>query len=385
MSRLPLASLAAAALGLALVPFVGVTTSAVAQDPTVTMSGTAYQFNTVHTMLAGATIHVVEDPDLTATVAEDGTYTLEVPDEADVTPYITDEGYATIYLQTFTTAGQDLVNVNFQTPTLHVRDLLSGGLGVDTNEDGYPTECVIVTTVSTKQVRGVTYQQFIDWGAHGVAGVQASIAPEVGTRYYFNEQVLPDPAQEESSKDGGVVWIDVPAGKYTLSATGAGSEWPDVHVTCAAGRIINANPPWGLNQVATTVPTKVRPTWSTGQHREPRLSALTVDKVPHQVLPDAAVGYGETIDFRGVVTVSCTGRDCFAPRSTQGSMKKPVDLKALLGPAVHKLKPGRTLTVSLAVPGFNARVDSWKIRAHGTPARTTTCIPLGWSLEQKTC
>ncbi len=56
MPRLALASLAAAALGLALVPLSGASTSAVADEGTVTMSGTAYQFNTVHTLLAPAIV-----------------------------------------------------------------------------------------------------------------------------------------------------------------------------------------------------------------------------------------------------------------------------------------------------------------------------------------
>jgi len=216
--------------------------------------------------------------------------------------------------------------------------------------------------------------------------VTASITPEVGRRTYFNASVIPDSTVTETSEDGGVVWSEVPAGEYTLTAQGAGSQWPDVHVTCADGRIVNANPPWGLNQQATTVPTKVKPTWTATKRGTPKLTGLAVGKVPHQVLPAAAVEHGETIDYRGVVTVSCSGTGCFAPRTAPGSMTKPVDLMALLGPAaVKKLKPGRTLEVSLAVPGYNARVDRWKIGKHGTPSRTTACIPLGWSAEQPTC
>lgn len=387
MIRLSLASLAAATLGLALVPHVS-NAAPVHDSPadaTVTMSGTAYEFNRVHTMLGGAVIHLAEDPDVTTTVADDGTYALEVPDGTDITPYITKDGYATIYLQTFTTDGQDLRNVNFQTPTLTIRDLLQMFLSVPTNDEGYPAECAVVSTVSTKQVRGVTYDQFIGWGAHGVAGAQATITPEVGKRTYFNEHVLPDASVTETSEDGGVVWTEVPAGSYTLNASGAGSQWPAVHITCADGRIVNANPPWGLNQLATTVPTKVTASWKSGPDGTPSLARLTVGPVPKQVHPEGELEPAEVIDFRGVVTVSCTGKGCFAPKQTHGSMEKSVDLKALLGRSAGSLKPGRTLTVSLAVPGYNARVDSWKIGKRGTPTRTSTCIPLGWSAEQKSC
>lgn len=367
-----------------LLPFTG-TPTATADGATVTMSGTAYEFNKVRTMLAGATIHVLEDPTLTTTVAEDGTYALEVPDGAEVTPYITKEGYGTIHLQTFTTDGQDLGNVNFQTPTVGTMGLLALVLGLETDEAGYPEQCAVVSTVSTKQVRGVSYENFITWGAHGVAGVTASISPEAGTRTYFNEHVIPDKTVTETSEDGGVVWTGLPPGEYTLSAEGAGSDWPDVHVSCADGRIVNANPPWGLNQQATTVPTAVTPAWTVRKGKAPRLAGLKVAKLPFQELSEYAAEHGSTIDYRGVVTVSCEGAGCFGPLTTRGSLAKTVDLMPLLGPSAKKLKPGRTLTVTLAVPGYDTRIDSWQVRATGTPKLTTRCIPLGESQVRRTC
>jgi len=351
----------------------------------VTISGTAYEFNTVKNLLGGATVHVLEDPGLTTTVADDGTYALEVPDGAEVTPYITKDGYGTIHLQTFTTAGQDLVDVNFQTPTLQVMDLLALVLQIDKNEEGYPAQCVVVSTVSTKQVRGVGYQDFIHWGAHGVAGVTASITPEAGTRTYFNEHVIPDTTVTETSKDGGVVWTGLPAGTYTLSAQGAGSDWPQVDVTCADGRIVNANPPWGLNQEATTVPTKVKPTWTPRKGKAPRLTGLSVGKVPFQTLPEYAVEHDSTIDYRGRVTVSCTGTGCFEPLTRHASLTRETDLMRLLGDSAKTLRPGRTLTVTLAVPGYDTRIDSWRIRPRRIPVRTTQCIPLGESLVRDAC
>lgn len=376
------AALAALALTAAvLVPGSGPATSA---PSTVTMSGEAYEFNNVRTMLSGATIHVLEDPALTTTVAEDGSYTLEVPDQAKVTPYISKDGYGTIYLQTFTTAGEDLVNVNFQTPTVAVMGALATVLDIEKNEAGYPEQCVVVSTVSTKQVRGVTYEEFIGWGAHGVAGVTASISPEAGRRTYFNEHVFPDASVTETTEDGGVVWTELPPGEYTLSAQGAGSDWPEVDVTCADGRIVNANPPWGLNQQATTVPTKVTPKWSTPKGTS-RLTGLRVAKVPFQELSEYAAEHDSTIDYRGVVTVSCSGAGCFKPVTTRGSMTRPVDLLPLLGAKAAKLKAGRTLSVTLAVPGFDTRIDSWRIPRRGVPTRTTQCIPLGWSAPRATC
>ncbi len=384
MPRPRLAALAALALGMSLLPLTG-TSTATADGGTITMSGTAYEFNRVRTILGGATIHVVEDPSLTATVADDGTYELEVPDGATVTPYITKDGYGTIHLQTFTTAGEDLVNVNFQTPTTQVMGLLAMVLGIETDDAGYPEQCAVVSTVSTKQVRGVSYENFITWGAHGVAGVTASISPEAGRRTYFNESVIPDASVTETTKDGGVVWTELPPGEYTLTAEGAGSQWPAVDVTCADGRIVNANPPWGLNQQATTVPTKVAPTWQTRKGRPARLTGLTLGRLPFQELSEYAATHGSTIDYRGVVTIGCQGAGCFAPVTTRGSLTKPVDLMRVLGSKAKKLKAGRTLTVTLAVPAFDTRVDSWRIRPRGTPKLITRCIPLGGSRVQKSC
>jgi hypothetical protein len=385
VSRFGAPALALVALGLTATALASSPTTAIADEGTVTISGTAYEFNNVRTMLAGAIVQVVEEPGLTTTVAEDGTYELDVPDHATLTPYITAEGYGTIHLQTFTTDGQDLVNVNFQTPTTGVMDLLALVLGIEKNDAGYPEQCAVVSTVSTKQVRGVSYENFITWGHHGVAGVTASISPEAGKRTYFNEHVIPDATVTETTNDGGVVWTELPPGEYTLTAQGAGSTWPEVHVTCADGRIVNANPPWGLNQQATTVPTKVTPTWKARKGAAAKLSGLRVAKLPFQELSEYGAEHDSTIDYRGVITVSCSGAGCFEPVTTRGSLKKAVDLLPLLGSSAKKLKAGRTLTVSLAVPGFDTRIDSWKIPRRGVPKKATTCIPLGESAVRATC
>jgi hypothetical protein len=44
-----------------------------------------------------------------------------------------------------------------------------------------------------------------------------------------------------------------------------------------------------------------------------------------------------------------------------------------------------SVTVSLAVPGYNTQVDSWKITARGTPQKVSRCVPLGDSIVRKAC
>ena len=177
---------------------------------TVHLRGTAYEFNNVHTLLAGATIRVAEFPQLKAVVGTNGRYDLVVPNRARITPYIVDPGYHTVYLQTFTTDGEDLANVNFQTPTDAVYNALVVVLHVPVDAHGNPVTCAIVSTFNTRNVRDLSYDAFIAYGAHGVAGATATAAPTLPKPTYFNQNVFPDPSQTKSSIDGGVVWTNVP-------------------------------------------------------------------------------------------------------------------------------------------------------------------------------
>jgi hypothetical protein len=214
--------------------------------------GTAYTFNTSDP-IAGATIKVVEFPDVAATTAADGSYQLDVPAGATVTPYIEASGHHTIYLQTFTLdaahEGTALGGVNFQTPTDAIYEALKGLIGGFVGRDPFLGGCVIVTTVGDPKLVGMNFDQFINFHPHGVAGAIANIDPPSATPIYFNDSVLPDQAQHTTSGDGGVLWANVPPGEYTLSATKAGMNFATVHVTCQQDRVINANPVWGLHAI----------------------------------------------------------------------------------------------------------------------------------------
>jgi hypothetical protein len=228
----------------------------------VHLRGTAYEFNNTHVVLGAATIRVAEFPRLKATVRPDGTYDLAVPNRARVTPYIQAAGHQTIYLQTFTTAGENLRNVNFQTPSEPVYQALVALLKVPVDAAGNPQRCAIVSTFSTRNVRDLDYADFIAYGAHGVAGATATASPALPPPTYFNAQVIPDPAQQLSSEDGGVLWIGVPTGVYTIRAHKAGTRFAGFVATCRPGRIVNANPPWGLHELGLRNPSRLRATAS---------------------------------------------------------------------------------------------------------------------------
>jgi hypothetical protein len=192
---------------------------------------------------------VAERPKLRATVRKTGAYRLAVPDRARVTPYLDAPGYHRIYLQTFTTSGKDLSRVNFQVPTDGTYDALGALLKVPMTPDGEIRQCAIVSTFSTRKVRNLSFNGFVRYGAHGVAGATASATPKLKSPFYFNAQVIPDPAQKRSSKDGGVIWTGVPSGRYVVRAKHPSRRFASFVATCRPGRIVNANPPWGLHEL----------------------------------------------------------------------------------------------------------------------------------------
>jgi hypothetical protein len=221
-----------------------------ASKSTVTISGRAYAFNHMDTYLAGATIRVRELPKLSATTDANGDYTLKVPNDTDVTPYIEPPpGYHQIDLQTFHTRGAPISNANFQTPGDAEYNGLAALLSVPLGPDGRPTECVIVTTASARDVRGVDYETFHQRTPHGVAGATAHAVPALPQPTYFNENVIPDPNQKQTSGDGGIIWAAVPAGTYRVITESASTRFASFLATCEPGRIVNANPPWGAYEL----------------------------------------------------------------------------------------------------------------------------------------
>ena len=303
--------------------------------------GTAYEFNNTEVRLGGAVVRVAERPRIRATVRRNGSYDLVVPDRARITPYITAPGYHTIYLQTFRTAGEDLARVNFQTPRESIYRALAALLEVPLDEDGELLQCGIVSTFSTRNVRALPFSGFTGYGAHGVAGATASATPALPAPVYFNEDVIPDPLQELSSVDGGVVWTRVPTGVYRIRAHHPSTRFASFVATCRPGRVVNANPPWGLHELGRRNRARVSLTW-TGT----RVSRFRVTNLPP----------------RARVRLSCTGERC------------PLRLVA-----------GQTLEVRVTAPTYDGKLVRYRLRA-GRPARSVTrCIPLGNTKPRRRC
>lgn len=215
---------------------------------TTFLRGTAYTFNTRST-IAGAEIRIDELPELVAITGEDGSWEIEVPVGADLTPYIVAAGHHTIYHQTFHSGPDPIEEINFQTPTDAVYDLLYLLIQFYEGRPPFEDGCAIVSTISDPLVVGMTFDEFIVFAPHGVAGATASGDPAMPDPLYFNDAVIPDPAQQTSSGDGGVLWANVPPGVYEVSATHPEVEFATFTATCVQDRVVNASPPWGLHGI----------------------------------------------------------------------------------------------------------------------------------------
>jgi hypothetical protein len=340
-----------------------------AQAGNVRMGGTAYEFNDTDTVLAGATVRVVEHPRLRAVTRADGTYRLAVPDRAAITPYITAAGYHRIYLQTFRTSGEDLRRVNFQTPTQAVYRGLAALLGVPLRPDGELAQCAIVSTFSTRNVRDVGFRQFTGYGAHGVAGATAFTRPLLPAPIYFNDDVLPDRSQPSSSIDGGVIWIRVPAGVYRVRARHPATRFASFVATCAPGRVVNANPPWGLHQLGKPMPARVSARWSVRGARV-RLHRLRAVELPRGA----------------VVRIRCRGARCpFRRRAAPNPGGSSLDLLGALRRPDRKLLAGHTLDVRVSAHAYDAKVVRWRLRSVRAPRAVVLCVPLGNLKPRRHC
>jgi hypothetical protein len=214
---------------------------------TARISGVVYQFQS-HQPLEGATVTLEEYPELSTTSDAAGAYVLEgVPLGERVTPKIELSKHVNAWHQSLVLEG-DLDMLYFQaipTTTFGILKSLLEDSGLTVDLD---TACAVVTTVSDTSMAEVQgWEAFLERGDAGqLAGATAEIGPESGLRLYFNEDVRPDPTVELTTTDGGVLWVNVAPGDYTLSASHPDASFPQVDIDCEAGRFINASPPKGL-------------------------------------------------------------------------------------------------------------------------------------------
>ncbi|MEZ5177206.1 MAG: hypothetical protein R2746_02700 [Acidimicrobiales bacterium] len=95
--------------------------------------------------------------------------------------------------------------------------------------------------------------------------------------------IFPDASLTETTVDGGVLFVNVAPGTYTLTARKDGAVIREVEVSCRAGVLTNAAPPWGLQVLEGGLEpdeTEPFPTQTTTTTTAPPSPTTTVAPVP---------------------------------------------------------------------------------------------------------
>ena len=246
-----------------------------APAPTISMGGIAWGFTLPgqggYDRIDGATISVLEAPELTTTSNEEREFTIEgIPVGSQATFVMEHDNYPLTYSKTHTVPESDVDNLTFQVPNNGLYSVIEIQLGITSD----PERCQMVSTF-TRYGRTIG-----DPGHHGQAGALLSIDAPDGSSMeegpiYFGDNVIPDRAREYSSLDGGVLMVNATPGDYTLNAACVPSgsdlfgdflaeyppeEYPEedlrcqteevefesVLMKCRAGVFLNASPSYGL-------------------------------------------------------------------------------------------------------------------------------------------
>lgn len=241
---------------------------------TVSVGGIAWGFTLPgqggYDLIAGATISVLENPELSTTSNADGEFTIEgIPVGSEATFVLEHSKYPLTYTKTLTIPETGIDNLTFQVPNKGLYSVIEIQLGITSD----PEKCQMVSTF-TRVGRTIG-----DAGHHGQAGAILSIEAPDGAQVeegpiYFGDNVVPDRARTYSSLDGGVLIVNADPGDYTLTASCVTEpdqmqafleEYPPetypeedlrcqtedvqfetVMMKCRAGVFLNASPSYGL-------------------------------------------------------------------------------------------------------------------------------------------
>lgn len=219
----------------------------VGSGPAAQISGKAFVFGPANAAsLAAATISVAEAPEFATPVAADGTFALNVPSGAPVSLLLQASGFHGTQTAALALDASGLDQVGFQVPTDSVFDLMSTFARITPDDHN----CQIATTVSRKNTE--------PYGGSGLGepGVIVTIDPQLPSKsgpiyfkYVSDATIYPDPILTETTIDGGVIFVNVPPGEYTLTATKADKAFTSVTIRCREGVLVNAAPPRGLQEL----------------------------------------------------------------------------------------------------------------------------------------
>lgn len=190
--------------------------------------------------VVGAKVSVLEHPERSFVTGEDAHFALEANEGEDFTLLVEHEGFKTTQTATMRPGPNGIAPFSVQVVSNNLYILLSAVVPLRPELDKY---CAVATT--TARMGGSLYVRL----RQGMPGVRVALDPPVPAEsgpIYFNEDVLPDPAQQGSSIDGGVLFYRVPPGDYRMTASKDGNVFNSVRIQCRAGMIVNAGPPLGV-------------------------------------------------------------------------------------------------------------------------------------------
>lgn len=227
---------------LAMVP--GVASAAKAKQ--VTVRGNTLEYGVAAgavKALAGTKVSVAENPKLKTVSKADGSFSLKVPAKLKVTLVANAADHLVTYSPTQTRSASDR-NSDFYLPSIALARGLADYLKVPLNAARTaPKDCLVGTSTNVKAVRGLTTpQQIAAFGPIGLAGAQVTMkgAKDPWRKpLHFNSDGIPDRSFELTTKAGASLFVGVPAGTYTVSASKAGSKFEQSFTaTCKPGRYI---------------------------------------------------------------------------------------------------------------------------------------------------
>lgn len=191
--------------------------------------------------VSGAKISILEHPEKSITTGADAHFQIDGLDVGSpVTLVFEHPSFHAMQTGTFTLGAHGIDPFAVQAVSNSLFALLQSVIGVTPNA----SDCIVSTTVT--RLGGSLYVAL----RQGEEGATIALDPKPAGAtgpIYFNANVVPDPKQTSTSKDGGAVYVNVPPGEYTLSGSKAGLVFEPVKITCRAGVLVNAGPTLGVS------------------------------------------------------------------------------------------------------------------------------------------
>lgn len=195
--------------------------------------------------LPDAVVRSLEHPERCTVTARDGAFSLGgfAPGER-VTLTMDHLGFTPIQTGTHVVPERGIERLTFQAPVWEIYHVVAMTSLIHPR----PGRCQIASTVTQ-----VGHDLYDDAPSHGEPGATVTISPQpsdmtgpVYFQYVNADIIVPDPHLRETTRDGGVLFLNVPPGEYVLTAHKNGVRFTEVRAVCRAGVLVNASPPWGL-------------------------------------------------------------------------------------------------------------------------------------------